>query len=169
MSKHSWVEKVTQRRTNARLGAKVNMLEKTLLDENEAWTDRLVAGCMFPTSDRILNDLRQEPLLLARAANGGWMSRAEEAGAWLCSILRRRLCTCPHTTIHALKSTPLSWCGKMGLSPEIWPVLDHRSSGKPFANAFAGNVLAQPFREYEMVLQQFRIRSFRPDSPRAVV
>ena len=48
----------------------------------------------------------------------GWQARSvttSEAGRWMRSLLTKRLGDIEYTTVHTLKSTPLSWCAKAGL------------------------------------------------------
>lgn len=117
-----------------------------------------------------LDELANQPMLPAPSLNGDWMDRAvtsKEAGEWLMSIIHRREPSCERTTIHTLKGTPLSWCGKYGLQPESRLLFGHHASGKHSADTYARNVLAQPLREYETVLQQIRTGAFKPDNTRS--
>eukprot|EP00435_Cladocopium_sp_Y103_P070820 s2538_g36.t1 len=125
---------------------------------------------IFQLSGRSLEDVRNQPLLLAPDSEGGWMERsvtAEEGGEWLVSMLTRRLHLCDRITIHTLKGAPLSWCGEFGLSPESRLLLGRHSSGKHLADTYARDVLAQPLPEYEEVLRQIRAGAFRPDNTRS--
>lgn len=54
----------------------------------------------------------------------------------------KRFGECEPTTIHTLKGSPLSWCGKQGLAPEVRLLLGHHSSGKHSADTYARDVLA---------------------------
>lgn len=54
-----------------------------------------------------------------------------EAGAWLTALISKRLGQCEPTSVHALKGAPLSWCGNLGLAPEVRLrlLLGRRTSG----------------------------------------
>ena len=58
----------------------------------------------------------------APTVDGSWSNRSTttlEAKRWLLSILAKAMKEDPaYTTIHCLKSTPSSWCGKAGLAPD---------------------------------------------------
>ena len=131
-------------------------------------------GILFPKvfnlSGRRIEDLHQEPLLCAPSFDGGWMGRSvttKEAGAWLRSLIFRKLNMCDHTTVHTLKATPLSWCAKAGLPPDSRLLLGHHASGHHSADTYARDVLAHPLRQYEEVLQRIRMGAFRPDASRS--
>ena len=112
-----------------------------------------------------------ESLLPAPAGCGEqWQQRAvstSEAGSWLRSLLSKRLGEIDYTTIHTLKSTPLSWCAKAGLSEPTRLMLGHHVTGKHSADVYARDVLAAPLREFDTVLQQIRNGALRPDATRS--
>ena len=120
---------------------------------------------------RDLELIYDESLLPAPAGCGEqWQQRAvstSEAGSWLRSLLSKRLGEIDYTTIHTLKSTPLSWCAKAGLSEPTRLMLGHHVTGKHSADVYARDVLAAPLREFDTVLQQIRNGALRPDATRS--
>lgn len=73
-------------------------------------------GCPFLES--FPEETHHQPLFLAPwpISEGTWMDRSvatEEAGAWLMSMLSRKLQSCERITVRILKGAPLSWCGKL--------------------------------------------------------
>ena len=90
-----------------------------------------------------------------------------EAGKWLRKILAGMNSETNFTTIHALKATPLSWCAKWGLGPDVRALLGHHSTGKTSAECYGRNNLAKPLRDFDLVLQQIRTRAFSPDATRS--
>ena len=73
----------------------------------------------------------------------------------------------PQAGSEALKATPLSWCAKWGLDPEVRTILGHHSTCKTSAECYARDNLAKPMRDFDLVLQQTRTRTFLPDSTRS--
>ena len=122
-------------------------------------------------ADRPLEILHSIPLLPAPTEEGGWTNRstsAQEAKKWLLSILSRALDGEPEmTTIHCLKSIALSWAGKAGLSAETRQVLGHHSTGKHSHEIYNRDLLAEPIRQLELVLQRIRTGSCLPDASRS--
>ena len=91
-----------------------------------------------------------------------------EAKKWLLSILFRALGQDPDaTTIHCLKSTALSWAGKAGLSAEVRQILGHHSTGKKSHEIYNRDLLADPLRQFDLLLQRIRTGAFLPDSSRS--
>eukprot|EP00435_Cladocopium_sp_Y103_P073992 s288_g46.t1 len=108
--------------------------------------------------------------LASETGTGTWQGRAvttTEAGNWVRSLLSKRLGEIDYTTIHALKSTPLSWCAKAGLDQPTRLLLGHHTTGKQSADVYARDVLAAPLREFDTVLQNIRNGSLRPDATRS--
>ena len=66
--------------------------------------------------------------------------------------------------MHCLKSTALSWAGKAGLNAETRHVLGHRSTGHEIYNR---DLLAEPIRQLELILQRIRTGAFLPDASRS--
>lgn len=93
--------------------------------------------------------------------------RWKGAGQWLVSALNHRRESCDRTTIHTLKGTPLSWCGKFGLSSKTRLLLGHRFSGKRSLDTYGRDMLTWPLREYEGVLRQIRTDAFRSNNTRS--
>eukprot|EP00435_Cladocopium_sp_Y103_P015409 s326_g3.t1 len=123
-------------------------------------------------ANRDLGDLVDDSLLPApsETGTGTWQGRAvttTEAGNWVRSLLSKRLGEIDYTTIHALKSTPLSWCAKAGLDQPTRLLLGHHTTGKQSADVYARDVLAAPLREFDIVLQNIRNGSLRPDATRS--
>ena len=119
---------------------------------------------------RDLEGLDHEPLLAAPKVNGEWSSRSvttKEAGKWIRNILLSFDSQTKFTTIHTLKSTPLSWCAKWGLDPETRALLGHHATGRGSVECYSRDVLAQPLRDFETVLERIRTKSFSPDSTRS--
>ena len=119
---------------------------------------------------RAADHLDHEPLLAAPTPDGKWSSRAvttKEGGKWLRNLLSSVEGGALFTSIHTLKATPLSWCTKWGLDPNIRSILGHHSTGKGSAECYGRDNLAKPLREFELVLQQIRTRAFSPDSTRS--
>ena len=113
-----------------------------------------------------------DPLLPA-PLNGeilSWQDRSvttTEAGRWLRQLLAKCNNETLHTTIHTLKSTPLSWCAKSGLDENTRLLLGHHSTGKKATEVYARDVLAAPLRHFDQILQQIRSGAFRPDATRS--
>ena len=122
-------------------------------------------------ADRPLEHLDQVPLLPAPTEEGQWTDRSTstlEAQKWLLSILCRALGQDPHaTTMHCLKSTALSWAGKAGLSAEVRQILGHHSTGKKSHEVYNRDLLADPLRQFDLLLQRIRTGVFLPDSSRS--
>ena len=120
--------------------------------------------------NRPVENIDQEPLLTAPNLSGGWSGRAvttKEAGKWIRNLLKSLEGGVEFTTIHTLKATPLSWCAKWGLEPDVRAILGHHSTGKTSAECYARDSLAKPLRDFELVLQQVRTKAFSPDSTRS--
>ena len=113
----------------------------------------------------------QRPLLPAPIEEGGWTNRStstQEAKKWLLSVLSRALNKdLEMPTINCLKSTALSWAGKAGLSAETRQILGHHSTGKHSHEIYNRDLLAEPIRQLELVLQRIRAGSFLPDASRS--
>ena len=123
-------------------------------------------------ANRTLENLFDEPMLPAPALGQdlAWQNRSvttTEAGKWLRSLLSKVLGEIEYTTVHSLKATPLSWCAKAGLEPDVRLLLGHHVTGKKSADVYARDVLAAPLRQFDLVLQQIRNGSLRPDSTRS--
>ena len=122
-------------------------------------------------ADRPLEHLDQVPMLPAPTEDGQWTDRSTstlEAKKWLLSILFRALGQDPDaTTIHCLKSTALSWAGKAGLSAEVRQILGHHSTGKKSHEIYNRDLLADPLRQFDLLLQRIRTGAFLPDSSRS--
>ena len=122
-------------------------------------------------ADRPLEHLDQAPMLPAPTEDGQWTDRSTstlEAKKWLLSILFRSLGQDPDaTTIHCLKSTALSWAGKAGLSAEVRQILGHHSTGKKSHEIYNRDLLADPLRQFDLLLQRIRTGAFLPDSSRS--
>ncbi len=71
------------------------------------------------------------------------------------------------TTFHCLKGTALSWAGKGGLNAETRQVLGHHSTGKHSHEIYNRDLLAEPMRQLELILQRIRTGSFLPDASRS--
>ena len=71
------------------------------------------------------------------------------------------------TTIHCLKSTALSWAGKAALNAKMRQVLGHHSTGKHSHEIYNRDLLAEPIRQLELILQRIRTGSFLPDASRS--
>ena len=121
-------------------------------------------------AQRELESLDHDPLLAAPKANGDWSARAvttKEAGKWIRNILLSFDHQTKFTTIHTLKGTPLSWCAKWGLDPDTRAILGHHATGRGSVECYSRDVLAQPLRDFEIVLERIRTKSFSPDSTRS--
>ena len=122
-------------------------------------------------ADRPLEHLDQVPMLPAPTEDGQWTDRSTstlQAKKWLLSILFRVLGQDPDaTTIHCLKSTALSWAGKAGLSAEVRQILGHHSTGKKSHEIYNRDLLADPLRQFDLLLQRIRAGAFLPDSSRS--
>ena len=91
-----------------------------------------------------------------------------EAKKWLLCVLSRSLDRDPEmTAIHCLKSTALSWAGKAGLSAETRQVLGRHSTGKHSHEIYNRDLLAEPIRQLELILQRIRTGAFVPDASRS--
>eukprot|EP00435_Cladocopium_sp_Y103_P041887 s2114_g11.t1 len=149
----------------------VEALELTLLDEKEELTDRYAAG--FSDLKKVRGYYTDDKALLPAPLDHGeqaWQDRAvttTEAGKWLRSMLSKRLGEIEYTTVHTLKSTPLSWCAKAGLDPTTRLLLGHHVTGKHSADVYARDVLAVCLRDFEAVLQRIRNGSLMPDATRS--
>ena len=92
---------------------------------------------------------------------------AEETRKWLRKLLSQLDPEAEYVTAHSLKSTPLSWCAKWGLDPEVRLILGHHKTGKASAECYGRDNLAKPLRDFDLVLQQIRTKAFVPDSTRS--
>ena len=84
-------------------------------------------------AQRLLARLEHEPMLAAPDPDGQWSGRAvttTEAGKWIRNLFAKMDGEAEYTTIHSLKATPLSWCAKWGLEPDVRLLLGHHSTGK---------------------------------------
>ena len=132
------------------------------------WGLSFVKVCKF--ADRPLKSIHYEPLLVAPKHDGNWSDRSvttKEAGKWLRKLLGSMEGGSQFTTIHTLKSTPLSWIAKWGLDPEVRAVLGHHSTKRSSVECYGRDNLAKPLRDFESVLQQIRTKSFSPDATRS--
>ena len=112
--------------------------------------------------DRPLDALHSVPLLPAPTEEG------EHTRGWLLSVLSRALYKDPEmTAIHCLKSAALSWAGKAGLSAETRQVLGHHSTAKHSHEIYNRDLLAEPIRQLELILERIRTGSFLPDASRS--
>ena len=113
----------------------------------------------------------QVPLLPAPTEEGQWTNRSTstlEAKKWLLSILYRALGQdLDATAIHCLKSTALSSAGNAGLSAEVRQILGHHSTGKKSHEIYNRDLLADPLRQFDLLLQRIRTGAFLPDSSRS--
>ena len=112
------------------------------------------------------------PLLPGIDAAGSLVSRplsSAEMSTWLNKILAMTLGTVePGLTSHGLKSTPLSWCSKVGLSEEDRHILGHHSmTGKRSLVVYARDTQSAPIRRFEGVISDIRHGNFFPDSTRS--
>lgn len=125
---------------------------------------------LFRAADRPIEAIDQGPMLLAPRPDGSWSDRAvttTEAGKWLRRLLSQMNPDAAHATAHSLKSTPLSWCAKWGLDPEVRLILGHHKTGKASAECYGRDNLSKPLRDFDLVLQQIRTKAFVPDSTRS--
>ena len=120
---------------------------------------------------RPLESLHNTPLLAAPTTDGDWTNRSTstvEAKRWLLCLLKKSLGRDPEaTTIHCLKSTALSWAGKAGIGTEARQVLGHHSTGKKSHEIYNRDLLADPLRQLESLLQRIRTGAFVPDASRS--
>ena len=120
---------------------------------------------------RPLDSIHNVPLLAAPTEDGEWTNRSTstlEAKRWLLCLLKKALGKDPDaTTIHCLKSTALSWAGKAGLGIEVRQVLGHHSTGKKSHEIYNRDLLAEPLRQLESLLQRIRTGAFLPDTSRS--
>ena len=126
----------------------------------------------FHLAERPLDTLHNVPLILpASTEEGCWTNRSTstlEAKKWFLSVLSRSLDRGPEmNTIHCLKSTALSWAGKSGLSAETRQVLGYHSTGKHSHEIYNRDLLAEPIRQMELILQRIRTAAFLPDASRS--
>eukprot|EP00435_Cladocopium_sp_Y103_P035682 s3841_g9.t1 len=159
--------------------SEVRFLENFIRDERNQLIDRYASCCfLFAVYSRSrwsdirpLEGVHNSPLLPAPTAEGQWSDRAVntvEAKRWLLSILAKFSDGVPlQTTIHCLKSTPLSWCSKAGVTSEVRQVLGHHVTGKKSHEIYSRDLLANPLRQFEDILKQVRTGSFRPDASRS--
>ena len=121
--------------------------------------------------NRPLDSLRNTPLLAAPTEDGDWTNRSTstvEAKRWLLCLLKKSLGREPEaTTIHCLKSTALSWAGKAGRGTGTRQVLGHHSTGKKSHEIYNRDLLADPLRQLESLLQRIRTGAFVPDASRS--
>ena len=123
-------------------------------------------------ANRPLDSLHNVPLLAAPTEDGEWTNRSTstlEAKRWLLRVLKKALGKDPDaTTIHCLKikSTALSWAGQAGLGTEVTQVLGHHSTGKKSHEIYNRDLLAEPLRQLESLLQRIRTGAFLPDDSR---
>ena len=125
---------------------------------------------LLKASDRPLETIDHQPLLMAPKPDGTWSSRAvttTESGKWLRKLLSQLDPEVEYATARSLKSTPLSWCAKWGLDPEVRLILGHHKTGKSSAECYGRDNLAKPLRDFDLVLQQIRTKAFVPDATRS--
>ena len=130
----------------------------------------LALSRLLKAADRPVEVIDHQPLLMAPKPDGTWSHRAvttTEAGKWLRKLLGRMNPEAEYATAHSLKSTPLSWCAKWGLDPEVRLILGHHKTGKSSAECYGRDNLAKPLRDFDLVLQQIRTKAFVPDSTRS--
>ena len=130
----------------------------------------LALSRLLEAADRPVEVIDHQPLLMAPKPDGTWSHRAvttTEAGKWLRKLLGRMNPEAEYATAHSLKSTPLSWCAKWGLDPEVRLILGHHKTGKSSAECYGRDNLAKPLRDFDLVLQQIRTKAFVPDSTRS--
>ncbi len=122
-------------------------------------------------ANRPLDSLHNVPLLAAPTEDGEWTDRSTstlEAKRWLLCVLKKSLGKGPDaTTIHCLKSTALSWAGKAGLGTGVRQALGHHSTGKKSHKIYNRDLLAEPSRQLESLLQRIRTGAFLPDTSRS--
>ena len=124
---------------------------------------------------RPLNTIRFEALLPAPRASGELVGEGQrsissvEASNWLLSLSFRKIGRVAHTTIHTLKATTLSWCGKFGLAEDVRLAVGRHSSGKKSSEIYARDTLSFPLREYDRLMTQVRVVGFRPDFSKALL
>lgn len=94
---------------------------------------------------------------------------SDEMTKWLNQILATSLGSIdPGLTSHGLKSTPLSWCSKIGLSEADRHVLGHHSMlGKRSMTVYSRDTQSAPIRRFEGVVADIRHGNFFPDSSRS--
>ena len=103
---------------------------------------------------RPLDSIHNVPLLAAPT----------EDGRWLLCVLKKALGKDPEaTTIHCVKSTAFSWAGRAGLGT-VRQVLGHHSTGKKPHEIYNRDLLAEPLRQLESLLQRVRTGAFLPDT-----
>ena len=121
----------------------VKSLESFMADERNVMIDRFACGCFL-------------------------FALFSEVKRWLLCVLKKALGKDPDaTTIHCLKSTALSWAGKAGLGTEVRQVLGHHSTGKKSHEIYNRDLLAEPLRQLETLLQRIRTGAFLPDASRS--
>ena len=122
-------------------------------------------------ANRPLDSIRNVPLLAAPTEDGERTNRSTstlEAKRWLLCVLKKALGKDPEATaIHCLKSTALSWAGKAGLGTEVRQVLGHHSTGKKSHEIYNRDLMAEPLRQLESLLQRIRTGAFLPDTSRS--
>ena len=125
---------------------------------------------LFALSGRPTESIDHQPMLLAPKPDGTWSNRSvttTEAGKWLRKLLSNQAKSDLHSSAHSLKSTPLSWCAKWGLDPDVRLILGHHKTGKSSAECYGRDNLAKPLRDFDLVLQQIRTKAFVPDATRS--
>ena len=125
---------------------------------------------LFEMAHRPLQQLDHQPMLVAPTTDGSWSQRAvttSESGKWLRKLLSLQGKDSEYATAHSLKSTPLSWCAKWGLDPDVRLILGHHKTGKASAECYGRDNLAKLLRDFDLVLQRIRTKAFVPDATRS--
>ena len=106
-------------------------------------------------------------------SNGEWGSHpisSATASKWLRSLLQLggAVGVTDSVATHSLKSTPLSWCWKYGLSVTDCKMLGHHSLGQHKSSlTYSRDAQARSLRRYQSIVQAIREGSFDPDESRS--
>jgi hypothetical protein len=135
------------------------MLQQGLIEADPYDFDLFVftRGCVLP-----------EPL-----RDGSWgvgPCTSSECSAWLRALLKHggAVGVDLEVATHSLKSTPLSWCAKFGISITDREILGHHSLGQhKSAHTYSRDSQARPLKLYQGVLLAIKEGKFHPDCTRS--
>ena len=116
-----------------------------------------------------LDETFNGPMLPAPNVDGTWSDRStgsREATRWLNHLLDLDASD-TKVSSHSLKATVLSWCAKWGADPTERLILGHHATGAKSLDTYSRDLLAQPLRTLDLVLQNVRTHAFVPDATRS--
>ena len=135
-----------------------------------------ISGCKWGI--RLLQERREQQienfcLMPTPSLQGGWLDAPLElssANKWMRDLLKL---TGHHAQLdeigsHSCKATALSWCAKAGIDIVSRSLLGYHSVKQlGTVVVYSRDIMAQPLRELDRVLEQIRAKEFFPDETRS--